>query len=406
MQVHTAAVQALRAPSEIRTRCHQIYEFVESGYSAYFQLCPEHMPAVVAYVQREMIRNYPQGEIPYHSRWRHFECGTEDRVSSVREAVSKMSPAAQRMQLCELAVISVLLDAGAGAQWRYVNPTSLEILTRSEGLAIASLHAVQAGLFSSEQEPGVVDALGLQTLSLETLARGFQVTAQNPLVGLQNRLTLLQRLGNVVANYKGNRDSTRRLGEVVTHFFTGGVCVSAQQIFSHWLEVFSPIWPSGYFLGDLNLGDVGEHPCVSGIAGTEELVAFHKLSQWLTYSLVEPFEWTGVQVEGIEVLTGLPEYRNGGLFLDFGVIKPKKTDFWHKVHIPTTTCIVEWRALTVGLLDEVAEAVRQARGLTAQAFPLAKLLQGGTWSAGRRIAQEKRKTSEPPLKIQIEGTLF
>lgn len=406
MQIHTVAVQTLRAPTEIRARCRQIHRFVESGYSTHFQLRPERMAAVVAYVEAEIARNYTQGEIPYHSRWRHFECGNQDRTASLRESASSVKPAAKRAQLCELAVVSVLLDAGAGAQWHYVDPISQTTLSRSEGLAIASLHGFEEGLFSSKHEPGAVDALGLQSLSLDTLAQGFQITARNPLVGLENRLALLQRLGDEVANYRGILDPTRRLGEVVTDFFSGGTSVSASEILAHWLKVFSPIWPSGYFLGALNLGDVGEHPCIVGTDGTEGLVPFHKLSQWLTYSLLEPFEWTGVSVTGIEALTGLPEYRNGGLFLDFGVIEPKEAGFWKKIHVPTDPCIVEWRALTVGLLDEVAEAVRKNRRVTAEAFPLAKLLQGGTWSAGRRIAQEKRNTSEPPLHIQIEGTLF
>jgi hypothetical protein len=50
---------------------------------------------------------------------------------------------------------------------------------------------------------------------------------------------------------------------------------------------------------------------------------FHKLSQWLTYSLLEPFEWAGVPVHGLDALTGLPEYRNGGLLLDAACCSPK-----------------------------------------------------------------------------------
>jgi hypothetical protein len=51
--------------------------------------------------------------------------------------------------------------------------------------------------------------------------------------------------------------------------------------------------------------------------------------------------------------------------------------------------IVEWRALTVIGLDRLADAVRGELGL-AEAFPLARVLEGGTWSAGRRIAAQRR----------------
>ena len=51
-------------------------------------------------------------------------------------------------------------------------------------------------------------------------------------------------------------------------------------------------------------------------------VPFHKLSQWLTYSLLEPFmETLHLTFDGLELLTGLAEYRNGGLFVDFGSVK-------------------------------------------------------------------------------------
>lgn len=66
------------------------------------------------------------------------------------------------------------------------------------------------------------------------------------------------------------------------------------------------------------LGDVW--PCTvltalnRNIAEGDGLVPFHKLTMWLTYSLVEVLEkilnWN---VSGVEDMTGLPEYRNGTL---------------------------------------------------------------------------------------------
>ena len=44
--------------------------------------------------------------------------------------------------------------------------------------------------------------------------------------------------------------------------------------------------------------------------------------------------------------------------------------------------VVEWRALTVALLDEIAGAVRAELGVTATQLPLACVLEGGTWAAG------------------------
>ena len=106
----------------------------------------------------------------------------------------------------------------------------------------------------------------------------------------------------------------------------------------------------------------------------------------------------------LDALTGLPEYRNGGLLIDTGVLVLKHpTDDAYPVE---SELVVEWRALTVALLDEVAAAVRERLGLDAASFPLAKVLQGGTWTAGRRIARELRPDGGPPLRVASDGTVF
>jgi hypothetical protein len=135
-------------------------------------------------------------------------------------------------------------------------------------------------------------------------------------------------------------------------------------------------------------------------------VPFHKLSQWLTYSLLEPFEWAGVKVTGLDTLTGLPEYRNGGLLLDGGVIVPRHEGDLARTWKPSSEFIIEWRALTVTLLDELAVLVRAELGVSAEQLPLACILEGGTWAAGRQIARELREGGAPPVQIDSDGTVF
>ena len=100
---------------------------------------------------------------------------------------------------------------------------------------------------------------------------------------------------------------------------------------------------------------------------------------------------------GLDELTGLPEYRNGGLLLDLGVLVPHDADFLRRTHAVGDEAVVEWRALTVIALDRIAAAVREVLGVSAQAFPLARVLEGGTWAAGRRIAAERREGGTPPV---------
>jgi len=68
--------------------------------------------------------------------------------------------------------------------------------------------------------------------------------------------------------------------------------------------------------------------------------------------------------------------------------------------------IVEWRALTVALLDQIAVLIRERRGLTIDEFPLARVLEGGTWAAGRLLARDKRPDASPPIAVVSDGTVF
>jgi hypothetical protein len=145
---------------------------------------------------------------------------------------------------------------------------------------------------------------------------------------------------------------------------------------------------------------------LAGYTAADGYVPLHKLSQWLTYSLIEPLENAGVPVCGVDELTGLAEYRNGGLFVDTGVLVPRNPAAWSQAHVVSDPFVVAWRALTVALLDRIAPLIRERLGLTADAFPLARVLEGGTWAAGRFIARETRAGGGPPFRILSDGTVF
>jgi hypothetical protein len=164
------------------------------------------------------------------------------------------------------------------------------------------------------------------------------------------------------------------------------------------------IWPGRLVYQGVNLGDVWAYPKLG--PAEEGYVPFHKLSQWLTYSLIEPLTEAGFAVMELDGLTGLAEYRNGGLFLDAGVLSLKDRGLLAEEHSPASELIVEWRALTVQLLDRIAILVREKLGLSQTQFPLAKVLEGGTWWAGRKLAGQLRSDNSPPLKIKSDGTVF
>jgi hypothetical protein len=126
----------------------------------------------------------------------------------------------------------------------------------------------------------------------------------------------------------------------------------------------------------------------------------------MTYSMIEPILEAGIEVTDVELLTGLAEYRNGGLLIDTEVLRLKNSEDLQRKWEPSSELILEWRALTVYLLDIIGERVQMALKKSPQDFPLAKVLEGGTWWAGRFLAAEKRKGGGPPLNILSDGTVF
>lgn len=132
----------------------------------------------------------------------HFKAGGRPRVEQLLATwPSTVDKQERTRRLIDLFLVSVLLDAGAGARWQYKSKQSGKIYRRTEGLAVASLEMFTAGLFSSDvNQPHQVDSLGLERLSVEKLAKGLQVTEHNPISGLDGRAGLLIRLGNALQN--------------------------------------------------------------------------------------------------------------------------------------------------------------------------------------------------------------
>jgi hypothetical protein len=139
---------------------------------------------------------------------------------------------------------------------------------------------------------------------------------------------------------------------------------------------------------------------------TSGIVPLHKLSQWLAYSLIEPLQQAGLAVSDIDGLTGLAEYRNGGLFVDAGVLVLRDPRQAERQHDVASELVVEWRALTVALLDRLAVTIREKLSMNADTLPLAKILEGGTWATGRLLARECRADASPPIKVLSDGTVF
>ncbi|MEM6449977.1 MAG: URC4/urg3 family protein [Cyanobacteria bacterium P01_D01_bin.105] len=438
-----AAIAYLQTPQAIRDRANQLFELCQANQLEHFAYNPDKLEDVAAYVVETTRQSYPDFDVPFHSRWRHFDVGGTPRLANfyqaLRAKIEEQIPPQKRAdnRACaialamarsqiDLVIISVLLDAGAGSQWRYqdIQVGKQQTLQRSEGLAVASLRAFEQGIFSSVSNlPYQVDATALEQLTLTDLASAFQVTKENPLVGLSGRLALLQQLGKALTRHSHSplarpsdlldawiapQDVEQQ--EPITKPVTKRIDISADHLLGEVLRRFGSIWPGRVSIEGVNLGDVWPHPALastsSSTAPGSHLMPFHKLSQWLTYSLVEPLAAADIHVNNLNALTGLAEYRNGGLCVDMGLLVPKHSAVTRQAHVPSSPMVVEWRALTIVMLDLMGDRVRQRLDKSPEELPLIKVLEGGTWAAGRRIAKHHRATGAPPITIESDGTVF
>jgi len=397
-----AEVAYLRSPRAIRERCEALYDRATKGDLDHWAVDETRLAAVAERVARTTRAAYPDlAAIPGHSRWRHLAVGGVDRARDLDARLGALNEDEKIAARFDLVVPSVLLDAGAGDRWRYRSQSG-PTYARSEGIAVASYEIFIAGAFSNNPAfaPLRADAEALERTTGASLARGFQVDERNPMVGLEGRAMLMRRLGLAVRALTGGPG---RLGDLGVQLRRAGLAnggtLEASAVLGTVLDSLGSIWPGREVCGGVNLGDVWTH-------STSGRVPFHKLSQWLTYSLVEPLEWAGIAIAGLGELTGLAEYRNGGLFVDGGVLVPKHPGVLADEHEVSSDVVIEWRALTLALLDRTAVRVREALGLSLTELPLAKVLEGGTWRAGRELAAELRPGGGPPLRVRSDGTVF
>ena len=141
---HEDVAAQLRSLEMIRERCGQIYQLAKEGKSKHFTLDLSKLDSTVEYVWQTTVESYGTNvdNIPYHSRWRHFNQADVDAMTSHWHC-DKVERA---RRLIDLATISVLLDAGAGNSWKY-RDTHGRIQERSEGLAIATFDMFKDGQY-------------------------------------------------------------------------------------------------------------------------------------------------------------------------------------------------------------------------------------------------------------------
>ena len=406
------ALRELWTVEAVRERTNELLDLCERNTLEHFTFDESRLDPAARLVAEVTRERCPDLRVPLHSRWRHFE-GPDGNSRWTAVADEAGLAGAERARCAvELAVVSVLLDAGAGAGWRYRDEPAGRQVGRSEGLALATFDLYRRGALSSDPaRPLRADANALDRVDRATFARAFQIGEHNPLPGVGGRVRCLRALGRAVAarpEFEPRAEpqagppggAVRRLGGLFDH-----VLASAPEGRIPASDLFRLVLAALRGVIGRALGDVWLHAGIRRPGPTDRLLALHKLFQWLTWSLIEPLAEGGVEVTGTQALTGLAEYRNGGLLIDTGVLAPRRP-LPARALSPGDPIVVEWRGLTVALLDRLRPRTARQLGLPDPDFSLGQLLEGGTWWAGRRTAGELREGGAPPIRVLSDGTLF
>lgn len=405
----------LRSPQAVRDRCGQLLARARAGHSDWFDLDAAAQARLTDAVCEALTgprailsrRMRPARIPPLPSCWRLLEVGGIDRRRQLDPLLAPLPPGERAHAWLDLATVLVLMqampdalerDEALGAadapppakarslahlpgRWRYTEAASGQQLEGPAALAVATFHGFTAGLFSSRPDrPFQVDARGLRALVTEHLAQALQLSSANPLPGLAERAVGLRRLGERLASdpevfgEEGRPGCLHDLLEIpyglgLPH--TADVAVA--DLLAQVLISLSGLGPETSRLDGWALGDSWRHAEVRGAGASDGWVPFHTLAQRLTLSLLEPFAWSGVQVGGLAALTAAADARHGRLMMARGLLRLRDPglarQLWHLGDEP----VVEWRALTLALQEELVPQVRQRLGVDADRLPVARL---------------------------------
>ncbi|KAK4518024.1 uncharacterized protein ATC70_001374 [Mucor velutinosus] len=424
----------------VRERCFKVQEAAVKNKLQHFDIDTSKLQDMVQFVISLIKRDYDDpSQIPVHGRWRHFDAGGRPRIQTLINSWASLGIDAteQTRRVLDLFTIGVLLDIDPNQSYSFRETSTNRFYKRREGIAIAILEMFMAGTFSiNPNQPHRVDSEALARLTMDDLLAGFKTDTSTSLIGLQDRLDLLKHLAQAIQRrpdyFGGEEGLVPRPGNMMDYLLCHPTTIKTKKGPLIHLETLWPvileigeIWTvedvSNCKGGTFQLGDVW--PCAA-LGDQDQMVPFHKLSQWMVYSLIEPMEkLLGAVIEGTEQLTPLSDYANGGLLMDTGFITLKKQDYERgienyrknsllpgqpKVEVApmfemSDPVVVEWRALTTAYLDLVADRVRATLRMSKKTLSLTQLIEGGTTSAGKELAEISRpNTQEPPIVIKCD----
>src|SRR6202035_937099 len=133
MRDETAAAFSLLSAEAVRSRAHRMLALGLDDRLPNFRVELSRLDATADLVIGVMREAYPGLAVPFHSRWRHFTIEGHNRYDAAERLTGSPDRFTRARAAFDLAIVSVLLDAGAGPQWRYRDAATGRLIGRSAG---------------------------------------------------------------------------------------------------------------------------------------------------------------------------------------------------------------------------------------------------------------------------------
>ena len=320
----------LHDAAAVRERCGMVYRWVADGRSPHFTLDESRLTAVAGYVADVTRDAYPDLKIPYHSRWRHFSAGGVDRWG---ELAARTRYRRSRTRAHRRRPGNGERPARRRGRQRLAlpRPQDRPCLHTFGGTCGCQPRICSAR--ASSPPTRTIPCASIMPRLRASMPRRWRATFKSiAIIRWSDWSSAARCCAAWAPRWPSGRimfgHTPARPGNLIDYLLTiaDRRRISASFVLATLLESLSSIWPSGLTIDGFAVGDAGRHPAARTQDRTDRIVPFHKLSQWLTYSLLEPLEAAGLGVERLHELTALPEYRNGGLLVDLGVIRSRAAD--------------------------------------------------------------------------------
>ncbi|MEP3046708.1 MAG: DUF1688 family protein [Roseibium sp.] len=393
-------------PDEIRDRANGYLEKAIAGKLTHMSVDLDKLPNALIRVLETTKVTYPDFQIPPYGVWRAFEVGGVDRWGAIANARDFASAEEMLTAAADLAILAALMNTTRPNGWSYIEPNTGAQVEGKQASALAAFNMFAAGSFSADlSDPFRVDAETLIRIPSDELAAGLQWDPFTGDDGIQNMQRHLKRFGEALAlrsDLFGEGQITRpgllakRLAEI------GKGTVDATAVLDQLLEALVPVWDGGAVLEEITLGDSFAH---SADANRGEIMPFHLCAQEMVYSLVEPFAWAGCEVANLESLTSPSDLDHAALFTGTDVLQVR--DGFENSDLGTNQDrMVEIRAVTIGLMDKMADMLRTELDVASDQLPLTCVLEGGTSRAGAQILRENGPQVQNLGSFMNPGSVF